>query len=240
VSYDTISGMPESDLPVSLEPHQAIYRLLEWDVVGWAVAASLGTWGAMIGIGQFHIAEWMLRISGALVAIPFLVWALKTRRPLAWVIVLLTCAVIFGGEWYAYIWTRELIADAESTKKKIDQIPTLKTSVDGLNQSIDELKRAMHAPSDLSADQVLAAAASKIIAMDKRIDKLSEFRHITPDLWSPEGKYTWKHGLETLTPGVSCFLPDGTGVMTGFNIIDRNTVIIGASNRIDLRCTLRR
>lgn len=81
------------------------------------------------------------------------------------------------------------------------------------------------------AAQASAASSHKSISIS--LDPPSEGRRDTGWL------YTWKHGLDTFTPLVSCFDSNGQEIITGAKVVDQNTVILTLPKR-KVNCTARK
>lgn len=81
------------------------------------------------------------------------------------------------------------------------------------------------------AAQASAASSHKSISIS--LEPPSEGRRDTGWL------YTWKHGLDTFTPLVSCVDSSGHEIITGAKVVDQNTVILNLP-KIKVNCKVQK
>jgi hypothetical protein len=160
--------------PPALGKSPLPFRLLEWDIIGWVIAALLGAWGAMLGIGQFALSLWMLRVSGLLMLVPVGVCAHRGKGKLRWCLSSLVFLGICGAEVRATFWIRDLAKESQDSKAKLDRIPAMQAIVNNIDTSVTALRDLLKTKPESSPDAVLSAAADKLKELDAKVTSLEK------------------------------------------------------------------
>jgi hypothetical protein len=111
--------------------------ILSWDSIGWCVAVLIGAWGALIGSGDYTVANAFFVLAAVLSIIQ---WGKATslhlpsrRRTVAFV---LGCVLAVAVAATVIAWTSGKAREAEKQKQQLHQL----TLIPGLNSSIATLK----------------------------------------------------------------------------------------------------
>jgi HAMP domain-containing protein len=142
---------PDSGLPILGQQTHAggapktnartLGRVLEWDIVGWAIAALLGFWGAMVGMAQFAASRWLLYIAGACVLVLFmrLAWEYRRLHHVWLLLIALPLVTVAIAEAFMYSWTNDRIRETAETARKLKNLDTIPR----LNESLAKLQTTL-------------------------------------------------------------------------------------------------
>jgi hypothetical protein len=161
------------------------------------------------------------------------------RRAIFAVWTMAILGVVFAGlqQIEAYHSDKDHDEKQEALRSKLDASLQAQQYTRG---QLDSIGLMIGKVGERSTDPVLGQLAGAIVKMTESTRSVNQVSvSLKPEAWSKDNSYTWKHGLDTTTPGISCFDAKGEGVLLGITVIDKNTVVL-RSNQPNVDCTLRK
>jgi hypothetical protein len=188
--FRTATTDEDASARVVLKTEETLLKtFLRWEYLGWYAAACLGLWGAMIGIGEWFLADLFFSIGAILLITKLGAHFLKNKAHRKWsgfsLCSLLVSFVVVAEICFGHFKSGQ-IDRADQRLKQIDQIPglTAQTSqIPQLRQQLADLKSANEKNSrDLAQKQsVIEGLARTVITQNDRMVKTShqEFKKTT-------------------------------------------------------------
>ncbi|HSR08970.1 MAG TPA: hypothetical protein VLM42_17635 [Bryobacteraceae bacterium] len=138
---------PQSPIPMdTLVPHSRSIKLedlLSWNSIGWWVAILVGVWGALMGTGDYDVANVFFAFAVVLFVIQLGKATGVLRRPTTIRIVLFSLGAICAVIVFVIVmrWTKHKASEAENQRQQLGRlglIPNLNLSVATLQKELQD------------------------------------------------------------------------------------------------------